>query len=205
MKTFLPARWALLAALAGILAVCGHASMVICIEADSGATNGDAANGLQQGGCINTIPGTQPLLFVAADGEVEFHPFGLVDFAVSDAIQLNPAWAPDPTFASAFGPGLWTLQPNTFVWYLLEGAGEPLLEPIGKWFMAGATWSAPFDGLELVILDPNNCPSDIITLGNTGPDGTAAITFQSGVPEPATLSLIGLGLACAAFIKRRRQ
>ena len=84
------------------------------------------------------VPAALGALFVAADGEVEFHPFGLVDFAVSDAIQLNPAWAPDPTFASAFGPGLWTLQPNTFVWYLLEGAGEPLLEPIGKWFMAGA-------------------------------------------------------------------
>jgi len=63
-------------------------------------------------GFVGPIPTSAPEILVASDGESAFHPFGL-DFDVSDAIQLNDAWAPDPTFASAFGPNGWHASCNS--------------------------------------------------------------------------------------------
>jgi len=46
----------------------------------------------------------------------------------------------------------------------------------------------------------------VITVDNTGPGGAAAITFDSApIPEPGTLSLLGLGLVYAGRRLRRKS
>src|SRR3954465_5408717 len=67
-------------------------------------------------GYVGAIPTSSPAIMVASDGEAAFQPFGLT-FDVSDAIMLNESWAPDPTYASAFGANGWQQAPNTFIWY----------------------------------------------------------------------------------------
>src|SRR3954466_9463629 len=68
-------------------------------------------------GFVGEIPTSAPAILIASDGEAAFQPFGLT-FDVSDAIQLNASWAPDPKYASAFGPNGWQKLPDSFIWYL---------------------------------------------------------------------------------------
>jgi hypothetical protein len=111
--------------------------VILCTETTVGPTAGDAAGGMQQGGCVNSIPATSPTLYVASDGESIFSPFGLtVD--VSEAIQLDSNWVPDPAYAEAFAPGFWTQAVGTSVWYLPSitpcgGENEPSCELTAKW------------------------------------------------------------------------
>src|SRR5262245_42861130 len=129
-------KWALSVALFANLSF----GVTICTETASGATAGDAAMGQMFGGCINSIPTSNPLLFVASDGEVSFRPFNL-QIDVSDAIMLTTGWVAQANNA-------WTQLPGTFIWYLpsvIPGCGtenEPVCEPIGAWFAPGFLWSA---------------------------------------------------------------
>jgi hypothetical protein len=59
-----------------------------------------------------------------------------------------------------------------------------------------------------LILSADGSISDIITVDNTGPNGSASITFQSGaaaVPEPGGLTVLAIGLASLATASRLRR
>ncbi|HMD71650.1 MAG TPA: PEP-CTERM sorting domain-containing protein [Bryobacteraceae bacterium] len=202
-------KWLVPLAMLGLCVTLGHAGpMIICIESDSGHTAGDYDDDLSMGGCATSIPGTDPLLYVASDGLVYFDPFE-ANYHTSDGIVLNSNWLPDPAFSASFGPGLWTKLSDDPIWVLpgTPGADDSGAEPIGAWYFPGAQWALnPAPGDVFWIMDSNGSVSDIITVGNTGPGASAEITFQSGAPEPGTLSLLGLalGVFAASRLKKRR-
>jgi hypothetical protein len=172
--------------------------------------------------CVDTIPTSSPALFVASDGEGAFDPFG-AGFDTSDGIQLNSSWAPDPAFASAFAPGFWTqiADPATggFTWVLPASTpcgteNEPDCEPVAKWyFTSGGQWNAGTPDILLIFEGAAFASdlSDVILVNNTGPNGSASITFYSdpatfpSIPEPASLALLGIGMAGLAFARRRKS
>jgi hypothetical protein len=202
------------AALAAFAGPGNALTVVLCID------GGEAT-----AGCVAGIPTSAPLLFVGSDGESVFDPFG-AGFDTSDGIQLNSSWAPDPAFAASFGAGLWTqiADPATggFTWVLpsvITGCGaenEPTCEPVAKWyFTPGSPWNAGTPDILLIFEGAAFASdlSDVILVNNTGgPNGTAAsITFFSdpatfpSIPEPASLALIGIGMAGLAFARRRKS
>ena len=158
-------------------------------------------------GFIGPLLAAAPPILVASDGESAFQPFGsTVD--VTDAIQFTDGqnWAFDPRF----DPGAWQqIDPNTWILPAI-GENEPnFVESIGHWFFVqGAPWN-PDTPVQQVILDSAGEISDVIILDNTGPNGGAAITFSSDpfhvVPEPASLTLLGIACTAVCGWRRRKQ
>jgi hypothetical protein len=186
------------------------AAVVLCTETDSGATAGDAANGLQQGGCVATIPTSAPPLIVASDGDVDFDPFG-AGFDTSNQIVLNEDWLPDPRFPQAFAPGFWTelfdaTGNSRHIWVLPSnlpcGSG---CEPAGRWYFApGVEWE-PDTPDHLLILASNGAVSNQAWILNEGPNGEASISFSPlAIPEPGTMTLLGAGIAALTFWRSRK-
>jgi hypothetical protein len=154
-----------------------------------------------------TIPTSVTPVIVASDGEATFQPFG-IPFDVSDAISLSADWAPDPAYAAAFAPGGWTQLPGSFVWYLSACSGGicengNVPEPIGKWdFTPGGQWTA--NAMNVRMFDPDGTQSDSILIANDGPNGGATVSFQSGIPEPATWAMMLVGFGLTGFAMRKR-
>jgi hypothetical protein len=159
-------------------------------------------------GFLGTIPGTT--ITVASDGESSFDPFH-AGFDTSDGIQLTSAWL--TVTSGAFAAGFWQEVDGTNTWVLPASTpcgneNEPSCEPVAEWFLPGFHWGE--GNASLAILDADGATlSDLVTIANNGPAGSATITFASdpiGVPEPATwaMMLVGLG-ALGAVLRSARS
>ena len=192
------------------LAASCFASTVICTETASGPTAGNAANGLRQGGCVESyITGYT----FASDGEVYFDPFGY-GADTSDGIQF-PAAARYNFILEAGVSGWVQVTTATSVTWVLPanltsiGCGaEPntTCEPIGKWqYPVVADWGGAAGSY--IMLEANGSVSDTITLDYIA-GGYPEIIFQSDadIPEPSSMSLVLLGLAGLAWrVAARRK
>ena len=165
------------------------APVIICVE--------DAVTG-----CVAEIPTSAPPILVASDGESSFDPFG-AGFDTSDGILFPFAgwvYVGEPGWIEV-SPTLWVL-PSTIPNCGTEN--EPECEPLGAWLLPGSFWAAGTPDLLHMLEADTLALSDVIKVFNS--TNGAMITFQSDpfpVPEPATLTLFGGGLAAAIYRRRR--
>ena len=155
------------------------------------------------------------MLLGASDGEATFDPFG-AGYDTSDGIILGPTWLPSPgqSQPGAFTPGYWTqitgtynggTYPNTWVLPACNPTGcenANIYEPIGVWYEPGYFWNTSG---KYLLLESGGGLSETITIGNFGPGGDAAISFNSNAPEASTWVMMLLGFAGLGFAGYRAR
>ena len=150
-------------------------------------------------------------IVAASDGEDAFFPFD-TQIDSSDGIRFSEFHS-NVVFIGATG---W-VQIDPLTWVLpgdLSGIGcgaenNNTCEPVGAWYYPGQFFIDFALGSYLILSPDGVTISDVIVLSNNGPDGNALIQFSSDpslpAPEPASLALIGIGMAGLAFARRRKS
>jgi hypothetical protein len=168
----------------------------------------DATNGFV--GPLLDAAGAPLPITVASDGEAAFDPFGF-GADTSDGIRFGgPGWVQAPGFDAAFAPGFWTPLSDGVTWVLPASTpagteNEPGFEPTAGWILPGFTWPAGTPPLQTILDEDGRTISDTFTLTNGGPNGEALLTFTSDppVPEPASITLLAIGLGIAGAVSYR--
>jgi hypothetical protein len=102
-----------------------------------------------------------------------------------------------------------TTEPNSYRSFMPGGLNTTGATAFG--YFGGANgiegnfgFGAPGVALDFYVVQPGTGPSDFI--GNFTITDTGAVTFTpEGVPEPATVAMLGLGAAVLGFFRRRQQ
>ena len=164
----------------------------------------EGSNGISP---VYTISGTA--ITIGSDGEASYDPYGF-GHDTSDGINFNDAnWVEDPSASGAFAAGFWTNLAESSIWVLPASTpcgseNEPACEPVAKWFNPTFSWAA---SQTIFVYSASGALSDIIRLDNSGPGGTAAVTFASDpttVPDSgSTLALLGAAVVGLGLMRRR--
>jgi hypothetical protein len=139
---------------------------------------------------------------VGSDGEASWDPLGL-GLDMSEYIRFPElGW-------TVLHQGYWVqVDPFTWVYPAVPPGGsenEPSYETPGAWYLPGAAWVV--GPIEYQMFEPDGAISDVIKIGNFGPNNSAAVSFASDpFPTPdggATIALLGAAVLGLAALRRK--